>query len=89
MIETVLVRVLHTKRLEDTTRTIISGLLKLVRDTETIEGKKAALAEDQLEAGTICKLFKHDLRKIYDALSGQLNDILDAASATLKGTNKL
>ena len=89
IIESVLAGVLDTERLEDSTRTIIGGLLMFVRDTETMERKKAGAVEAQTEASTFRKLLKHDLGKIYEALSVQLNGILDTASAALEGTDKL
>jgi|SRR6266850_1412545 len=89
IIESVLMGVLDTKRLEDSTRTIIGGLVTFIRDTETIERKKAGIAEAQMEASTLCKLLKHDLGKIYEALLGQLNSILNTVSTTLEGTDKL
>src|SRR6267142_85883 len=89
IIESILAGVLNTERLEDSTRTIIEGLITFIRDMETIERKKAGIAEAQTEMSTLHKLLKHNLRKIYEALLGQLNGILGTVSATLEGTDKL
>ena len=89
VIEEALSHILDKEKIVNSTRTLIEGVISFIHETEAVKRKKAKEVEVQAEVSTLRKLLKHDLSKMYDAITKQLDGILDTTSATLINTEKV
>ena len=89
LITRVLKDVIAREKIEKTTKVLLEGILKFIRETKESKKKKAGSIAVQAEASTLHKAIKQDLSWIYDTLAKQIDGVLNTASATLENSEKI
>jgi hypothetical protein len=80
--------ILEKEKLEKSTKTILEGVLRFIREMEEKEKTKAEGTALQPKVSTLHKAIKADISRVYEALLKQLCGILDTVSVTLENSEK-
>ena len=89
LITEALKHVIAKEKLEKTTKALLEGILKFIRETEESKKKKAGSLAAQTEVSTLHKAIKQDLLWMYETLAKQIDGVLNTASVTLENSEKI
>jgi hypothetical protein len=88
VIEEALLSILDREKMEQTTRTLLGGVLMFIRETVAQDQKSKASVRTQSEVSDLHKAIKLDLFRMYDALAKQLTELSTTANSNLTNSAK-